>query len=60
MTKKDFINIADVLAFVQNEVLKGRCTDEGAVPLTAELLADYFAQVNPLFNRSQFMQAACL
>lgn len=60
MTRKDYTHIADVLATVQNHVLKGRLDGEQILPVTAEILADYFERENTRFNRHRFMEAACL
>ena len=60
MTKKDYQQIADVLAFTQNEVMKGRLADDAVVPFIADRLADYFQYDNSRFNRERFIAEACI
>lgn len=58
MTKKDYILIADILASVQNQYMKGRIEPDELVPYIAKAFCELARLDNPRFDSARFLSRA--
>ncbi len=47
MTHQEYSNIADILAWAQNEIARGRILDTEVIPIVADMITEYARQSNP-------------
>jgi hypothetical protein len=57
MTKKDYVLIADILAFANDSVASGQLSSADIVPFIAKRFAVTAEGDNPRFDRARFFNA---
>lgn len=60
MTKRDFNALADMIAFLRDQALKGRLDGEQVTHTLAHMVCDYAETDNPRFDRDRFLAAATI
>jgi hypothetical protein len=60
MTKKDYVLLADILASVQNQYLKGRLNADDVIPTVAKAFCEDARLDNPRFDEKRFLTACCI
>jgi hypothetical protein len=60
MTKKDYALIANLIAFTQDQYLKGRIEADDILPSLSRYIAEDAKLDHPRFNAEKFTQDCCI